>query len=89
MITEGQKQQIKAVLQSPQWPAVEELAKEIQEKIRSESPLQRTQWETLKATIFKEGRLMGISEFVQELYRQAQNEQIRNRPSSHKDYIGR
>ena len=89
MITEGQKQQIKAVLQSPQWPAVEELAKEMQENIRSESSLRQTQWETLQTTIFKEGRLKGISEFLQELYKQAQNEQIRDFSTSHKNYIGR
>lgn len=70
-----QRQQIKHVLSSPQWKAVEQLAQALCNKTAGESPVRDTEWETLKTTLENSGRIKGIQMLIQELWNEAGHEQ--------------
>lgn len=72
MITRGEKQAIKMFLQDPKWQIVEHIAQERVEKIRGDSIVKDTEWETLRTALLNEGNVRGVKEFIQELYRLAQ-----------------
>ena len=67
-VSESQKNQVRQLLQSPQWDCLEQVIKMKIEQWKEESTLKDTEWETIKATCFKEGRIRGLNEFMQELY---------------------
>ena len=73
MLSKNDRQLIKQVISSPQWSSIEATVKELTDKIKDEPVLYETEWETLKATLFREGQIRGISRLIQELYIQAQN----------------
>ena len=75
MIDVNQKKQIKYLVSSPQWSAVDQLAVSLCGKISGESPVRDTEWETLKTTLGNEGMVRGIQFFLQELWK-AQNDTI-------------
>ena len=60
-------------MQSPQWAAFEQLVAEMCAKIESTSNLQDTEWETLKSVVLNEGRVRGIRELIQEVFREAKD----------------
>lgn len=68
------KSQIRALLQSPIWMELEDLKKELIDKIAYDSKLRDTEWETLKATVFDAGQVEGINRFFKELFN-TQNDQ--------------
>lgn len=72
MISNTQKSQIKQLLQSPQWDAVEQMMNETIQQMREEAILRETEWETLKAACLQQGRIEGINRIIQELYRLVQ-----------------
>ena len=72
MISLHEKTILRALLQSPQFRIVENVAKEITENIRNRSNLKDTEWETAKSVAMEEGQIQGINQLIQELYRLAQ-----------------
>ena len=73
MRTHGEKALIKQLLQSPQWPLVEQIAKELVLRIKDASYLKDSQWETAKSVAVAEGQIQGLSMLIQELYNQLQD----------------
>ncbi len=67
-MTINEKSLIRQLMQSPQFPVLENLSKELIDKIAYDSKLRDTEWETLKATVFDAGQIKGITRFIQELY---------------------
>mgnify|MGYP001564357725 CR=1 FL=1 len=70
MISKQTKAQVKALLTNPHWRAVEEVANELCAKIQGQSVIQDTEWETLKATLLREGEERGIRRLLHELQNQ-------------------
>ena len=68
MINQNEKSQIKALLQSPQWKTVEQVANELCDKVAYDSKVRDTEWDTLKTTLIDEGQVRGIKRLIQELY---------------------
>lgn len=70
MLTAAEKKQIRDLMQSPQWQTLERVAEIIKTNFQVNSTIRDTEWETLKAVCIQEGKIKGISEFFQELYKQ-------------------
>ena len=75
MITKGEQQQIKSLLQTPQWQVAEMIANKFRDKLAYDSPVRETEWDTIKTTLIKEGQIQGIKIFIEELYKIALNDQ--------------
>lgn len=73
MLSKHEKQQLKYLVSDPKWKVVERLADLLIEKIRENSPVRDSEWETLRTTLEQEGKIRGIKEFIQEIYREVQN----------------
>jgi len=69
-LTKTEKEQIKYLVRSPQWQAVERAAELYIEKIRNSSKIKNTQWETIKSLLKDEGKVEGIKDFLNELSKQ-------------------
>ena len=69
MIDKNEKQQLKYLLQDPKWQVVERIVKLNLDRISMQSKLKDNEWDTLKATIFDEGQIMGITSLIQELWK--------------------
>ena len=69
MPTRGEQRFIKQLLQTPQWAVAENVASQLREKFIHESSLKETEWETLQEAILKEGKVRGVTLFIQKLYR--------------------
>ena len=69
MITSQQKSAIKQLLMSPAWGVVEQIKNDLLEKIRADSKLKDSEWETLKETILAEGQIIGMERLLNELMR--------------------
>lgn len=67
MFAELEKLQIRGIIYSPQWKSIERVAEMVINKFRGENTLKETEWETLRETIFKEGKASGVELFFQEL----------------------
>lgn len=72
MISNQERSQIKALLQSPVWASVQHVADEYCAKIKEDSPLRESEWETLKSLLTQEGKIEGIKSFIGELFNFAQ-----------------
>jgi len=72
MITTTEKQQVRQLLQDPKWKAVENIAEALISKIKDDTVLRNTEWDTIKEAVLQSGRIEGIRNFIQELYIQAQ-----------------
>lgn len=59
---------MRGLLQSPTWSELEDLKKELVDKIAFDSKLRDTEWETLKATVFDAGQIEGINRFFKEIF---------------------
>lgn len=59
------------LLQSPQWSALESIAKRLHDEWNGESVVKDTEWDTLRAALEKEGRVRGLELFMQEIWRVA------------------
>lgn len=68
-LTEAEKSQVRAIIQSPQWRAVERVANLFRENIESDSVVRDSQWDTLKTALINEGKSRGIKGFIDELYK--------------------
>lgn len=77
MITELERSQIRGLIYSPQWRAIEMVAEMVINRFRSENTIKESEWETLKETILKEGRASGVEQFFQELIKQAEDATIK------------
>lgn len=69
MLTDNQKLTLRHLLDSPQWKTAQFIAEEHIKGVQGESSLRDSAEETLKATYLKEGRVQGIREFIQELFK--------------------
>mgnify|MGYP001574127857 CR=1 FL=1 len=69
MIDKNEKAQLKYLLQDPKWQVVERIVKLNLDRISMQSKLKDNQWDTIKATIFDEGQIMGITSLIQELWK--------------------
>ena len=69
MISEMEKGQIKAIVQSPQWGAVQHLADDLCRKIQDDKNSRDTEWESLRVMLNSEGQIEGIKRFIQELFK--------------------
>jgi len=74
MISTNEKSQLRALLQSPQFRIVENIAKELTQNMKDQSNKRDTEWETAAAVVFEEGQIQGINKLLQELYRLAQQD---------------
>ncbi len=62
------EQFIRHLVQSPNWRIIDDLAKEITDRINNNSVLRDTNEETLKETLLREGRIQGIKQLLSEMY---------------------
>ena len=74
MIDTAQRSQIRQLLSGPQWRTVEYVASEFVQRLKDQSRVKETEWQTLKAALLVEGQVQGISSFIQELYNLAKND---------------
>lgn len=72
-LTQGEKIQIRQLLQSPQWKTAELVANQISDEIAYNPKTRDNEWETLKSVLIEEGKIQGIKQFIQELYKLAQS----------------
>lgn len=72
MIDKNQRQQLKQLISSPQWSAIDGLINELIQKYRAESGSRDTEWETIRNTLINEGKIRGLTELTQEIYLQIQ-----------------
>lgn len=72
MLGKLEKDQIRHILQSPQWRTIEKFAEEYVQGLKDGSNLRSTEWETAAACLMEEGQISGIRNFIQELYKQSQ-----------------
>ena len=73
MLSNPEKIQILQLLQDPRWQTVERYIKILIEELNTDSTLRDSEWETLKTTLLKEGKIQGITELTQKLYEAAQD----------------
>ena len=71
-MTKQEQSQIRNLIQSPQWATLERLAQLVVDKIKDDSTIRETEWETLKATVEQEGEVRGIKRLLQEIMLQGQ-----------------
>ena len=71
-ITNAERQQLRQVLQMPQWKTVERLAELLISQIQEQPAIAETQWMTLQNLLSREGEVRGIRRLIQEMYNQAQ-----------------
>ena len=68
-----EKQQIFSLLQSAQWPAIEQFSESLCEEIKNGAFIGDTEWETVKSFLLQEGQVQGIKRFLAELYNQTKD----------------
>lgn len=71
MLTANEQSQIRGLLGSPQWKAIEHIAEILIKNFHDEGTIRDTEWETVKSTLLKQGRIEGITRLFQELQKQA------------------
>ena len=69
-LNKTEKEQIRFLVESSQWQTLERLANLLCSKIRENSPLGDSEWETLKNVFMREGEVQGIKKFLQEIQNQ-------------------
>lgn len=62
-----ERDQIRSITESNQWISFQNFAESIIQKFNSESCVSETEWETIKKTLMKEGKVQGVQEFFQEI----------------------
>lgn len=74
MISPNEKKLARGLLQTPQWRIAELIADEMCDKLKTDSVVRESEWETLKTALLNEGQIRGIRNFLQEIYNYAQND---------------
>ena len=69
MLDKNEKLQLKHLLQDPKWEVVNRIVKMNLDRISMQSKLKDNEWDTLKATIYDEGQIAGITGLIQELWK--------------------
>ena len=67
-MTEQEKSQIRAILSSPSWKTIEQVAETIRSEIKDDSCLRATSVDTIKTVAYNEGKRDGIRDLIQRLY---------------------
>jgi hypothetical protein len=70
-MTPQEKSQIKGMLTSPQWKAVEHIIETMRAEIKEDSCIRVNEFETLKTLFYNEGKRDGLKDLVQRLYNEA------------------
>jgi hypothetical protein len=70
MLTEQEKSNLRALVQSGQWPILQRLGEEMVKMIKSNSPVRETSEATLREVYTQEGQIEGIKRFLQEIFNQ-------------------
>lgn len=65
--------QLRQLVQSQQWGTLEKLAASLCDKIKEDSCVKETEWDTLKATLLNEGIIRGVRKLVSEVYENIQS----------------
>lgn len=73
MLTKNEKDQLRRLIESPHWAAVELLANKLCDKLKDDNVVREDQWSTLKELLTREGQVRGIRLLLQEIYANAQN----------------
>ena len=71
MIGNQEKSVIKMTLQSPGWRVIQQVGEELIKNWQNQSKLGQTEWETARNVVRDEGRCEGIRNFIQELFKLA------------------
>ena len=74
MISSNERTMVKNLLTQPQWRLAEQIANEMCSKLKEDSIVRNTEWDTIQAALLNEGQIRGIRNFIQELYQQAQQD---------------
>lgn len=74
MLTEAEKSQIRQILGSPQWQMIVRFVELLKIKVKEQPVIGDTEWDTIKNLLINEGRVQGLSEFVQEFFNNANHE---------------
>lgn len=74
MLSDSDRQQLLGLMQSPQWRVVDQIADNLAATIESESTVRDSEWETIRATLLKEGQSTGVRKLINELYKYAKND---------------
>jgi hypothetical protein len=72
-LAKTEKTQLKQLLQSPQWSALDHLHKDLIDKYKGEYGARDTEWETIRNTLVNEGKIRGLTELIQEIYKEIQS----------------
>ena len=72
MLTKTEEQQILHLLKSPNWATVERFVEYVCDAWSKDTTVRDTEWDTIRATLTRDGKIQGVREFVQELYKVAQ-----------------
>ena len=67
-LSEVEKSQIRALLNSPVWAAVQHAADDMIASIQKNSMVRDNEFETLKAVFGQEGKVEAIRDFMRELF---------------------
>lgn len=68
MISKSEATQLKQLMQSPQWGALENLINSLRDKAKSNKAAADTEWDTIKNVLVNEGRERAYAELIQEMY---------------------
>ena len=71
MISQAERKQLKALIQSGAWTAVDNFANDYINSIRQRSVVRDTEWNTLKESLTNEGQVRGITSFINSLLEEA------------------
>ena len=55
MRSEQEREQIRSLLRSPQWRAVQDVANEVCAKLKTEAEAKGTEWETISSFLLADG----------------------------------
>lgn len=69
ILNEKEKSGLKNLLDNPYWQVVIRIGDDLKDRIQKGSTMKDGEWETLKATVEKEGRIKGICELFQEIFK--------------------
>lgn len=71
MITKGEQDQLRLIIQDPKFRLLERLADETCQKIDGSPLNHETEWETIKSALLREGEVRGIRRLIQTYYEEA------------------
>ena len=70
-MTQQEREQIKSLVQTPQWRTVIALAEELCIQVKTEQKSYDTEWDTIRDTLLADGEVRGIKRLLQTLQREA------------------